>query len=129
MQEGDHFVSNAFLQSKPTGGNIKVVDGGSSERQPETTDRKGSYDDDSNYNSREQSEQDLGNGNFKKGLSRTKGSLQLPQMNNGDEEINLIGATLNREQMYLITTTNNLGTLGEEIALSSDFKKNICDTS
>lgn len=141
LEEDDHFISNAFLNSKPTGGKIKVVDGGSSERQPleVVSERKQTLgDDESNFNSREEggagSDQDggLGGGNatFKKGLSRTKGSLQLPQMNNADEEPNPNNGTLTREHMYLITTTNNLGSLGgEEGGLSSDFKRNICDTS
>lgn len=79
-EEDDHFISNAFLNSKPTGGKIKVVDGGcSSDRHPQqdTSDRKHTLDDDSNFNSREDggsSDQECP-GNFKKGLSRTKGSL------------------------------------------------------
>jgi hypothetical protein len=36
---------------------------------------------------------------------------------------------MTREHIYLITTTNNLGSLGDEGGLSSDFKRNICDTS
>jgi hypothetical protein len=50
-------------------------------------------------------------------------------MNNPDEDVNLNNGTMTREQMYLITTTNNMGSLGEEGGLSSDFKRNICDTS
>jgi hypothetical protein len=51
-------------------------------------------------------------------------------MNNADEDpANPNNGTMTREHMYLITTTNNLGSLGEEAGLSSDFKRNICDTS
>ena len=53
-------------------------------------------------------------------------------MNAADEEANQNnnGGTMTREHMYLITTTNNLGSLGgDEGCLSSDFKRNICDTS
>ena len=32
LEEDEKFISNAFLNSRPTGGKIKVVDGGSSER-------------------------------------------------------------------------------------------------
>jgi hypothetical protein len=32
LEEDEKFISNAFLKSRPTGGKIKVVDGGSSER-------------------------------------------------------------------------------------------------
>jgi hypothetical protein len=93
-------------------------------------------DDESNFHSRNEGGEDASsdegedNGAFKKGLSRTKASLQLPQMGNADEEVvpNPNG-TQGREHMYLITTTNNLGSLGEDVGLSSDFKRNICDTS
>jgi hypothetical protein len=127
LDEDENFISNAFLNSKPTGGKIKVLDGDS---QPDTSGRKHLIDDDSNFNSREGSDKDAGNDTFKKGLSRTKGSLHLHQIENADDEIapNPNG-TLGREQMYLNTTTNNLGSLGEEVGLSSDFKRNICDTS
>jgi hypothetical protein len=52
-------------------------------------------------------------------------------MNAADEEANQnnAGGTMTREHMYLITTTNNLGSLGDEVGLSSDYKRNICDTS
>lgn len=51
-------------------------------------------------------------------------------MNNADDEVGPNpNGTMGREHMYLITTTNNLGSLGEDVGLSSDFKKNICDTS
>ena len=51
-------------------------------------------------------------------------------MNNADDEVGPNpNGTMGRENMYLITTTNNLGSLGEDVGLSSDFKKNICDTS
>jgi|LauGreDrversion4_2_1035121.scaffolds.fasta_scaffold54968_2 hypothetical protein len=50
-------------------------------------------------------------------------------MNNPDDDaVNPNNGTMTREHMYLITTTNNLGSL-EEGGLSSDFKRNICDTS
>jgi hypothetical protein len=50
-------------------------------------------------------------------------------MNNPDDEANPNNGTMTREQMYLITTTNNLGSLGDEAGLSSDYKRNICETS
>jgi len=52
-------------------------------------------------------------------------------MNAADEEANQnnAGGTMTREHIYLITTTNNLGSLGDEVGLSSDYKRNICDTS
>lgn len=38
--EDHQFISTAFLNPKPTGGKIKVVDGGDSQLEEETSERK-----------------------------------------------------------------------------------------